>query len=90
MVARDMGITEDDFVASIARMVAAGDFEVAARACAWAQASYPESGRVAEVRKQVFLMLIQKYQMLNPFKLTMYANTIGIPVPQLPAVKAGE
>jgi hypothetical protein len=63
-------------------MVNAGDFELAGQLADWAAIQYPGSGRIQEVRKEAFLQLKQKWQLLNVFKFAMYSEHIDDPTPQ--------
>ncbi|HEV3036560.1 MAG TPA: MBL fold metallo-hydrolase [Candidatus Angelobacter sp.] len=75
-------LSDFDLACAIHNMVNAGDFELAGQLADWAAIQYPGSGRIQEVRKEAFLQLKQKWQLLNVFKFAMYSEHIDDPTPQ--------
>jgi glyoxylase-like metal-dependent hydrolase (beta-lactamase superfamily II) len=74
---------EDAVARAIERMLEAGDFTLARRTLAWVAPHFPKSDRLASLRTQAHLRLMEQYQTLNAFKFLWYAQDAGIEVPPL-------
>lgn len=83
-----LGISDTEIAAAAEHMVADGKHELAASVLAWAQARFPNSARLAEVRRLAYLKLMEKYQEFNPFKFILYSAQSGQSVPQISAPPA--
>lgn len=77
-----LNLSQDDLAEGIEKMVISGAYELAARIAEWAFTQYPNSMKLKDVRKEAFLQLKQKWELLNVFKFVMYSEHISEPTPQ--------
>jgi glyoxylase-like metal-dependent hydrolase (beta-lactamase superfamily II) len=84
LFSRYLQLSPEQIAVAVNTMMANGDHELACRTANWALTQYPDSPVLIEARRKGFLMLKQKWQMVNVFKFVMYSETIANPTPQLP------
>jgi len=78
-----LGISERQLVKAIERMIADGNYELAATTLEWTKGRFAQSKSLEDARRLTYLKLMEKYQEFNPFKFIIYAGQIGAQVPQL-------
>jgi len=83
-----LGVTESQLSQGIARMIADGQYELAANALDWARGRYSESAPLKSMERVAYLKLMEKYQEFNPFKFIIYSGRGGLDLPQLPPLMA--
>jgi glyoxylase-like metal-dependent hydrolase (beta-lactamase superfamily II) len=84
LFSRYLQLSPEQIAVVVNKMIANGDLELAGKTVDWALTQYPDSAVLLRARQNAFLMLKQKWQMLNVFKFVMYSETIANPTPQLP------
>ena len=67
----------------IQTMIERGDLELAARTVTAAIAQNPENKDLTDVKVRAYSKLIEKYQLINPFKYIIYSDRIGRETPPL-------
>ena len=82
MLTHYFGVSENNMISSIEKMVQSGDYELALKASTWALTQY-NSSEIKALRKQTFLKLKEKNQFANPFKFIIYSEMAGDETPQL-------
>src|SRR4030095_6427126 len=78
-----LGISERQLVKATERMIADGNYELAATTLEWTKGRFAGSKSLDNVRRLTYLKLMEKYQEFNPFKFIIYSGQIGAQVPQL-------
>ena len=78
-----LGVSERQLVKAIERMIADGNYELAAATLEWTKGRFADSKSLDNVRRLTYLKLMEKYQEFNPFKFIIYSGQIGAQVPQL-------
>jgi glyoxylase-like metal-dependent hydrolase (beta-lactamase superfamily II) len=84
LFSRYLGLSGEQLATAMDRMIANGDLELAGQLGDWGITQYPDNRPLLQNRHRAFLMLKQKWQLLNVFKFTMYSEHIGDPTEQLP------
>lgn len=84
LFSRYLGISGERLAVAIDRMITNGDLELAGQVGDWGITQYPDNGPLLQARRRAFLMLKQKWQLLNVFKFVMYSEHIGDVTDQLP------
>ena len=74
-----LGVSEGRLEDGVRRMIADGRYELAAKALGWAKASgrLPTSASLAELERQVYFKLAEKYQGYSPFKYILYSKRMA-------------
>lgn len=85
---RYLRLSPEQIAVAVNTMIANGDLELAGRTVDWALTQYPDSQVLRQAARKAFLMLKQKWQMVNVFKFVMYSEHIANPTPQLPLGEA--
>jgi glyoxylase-like metal-dependent hydrolase (beta-lactamase superfamily II) len=80
---RYLGLSPEEISTAVNRMIANGDLELAGRTADWALYGFPGSDVLQKIRRKAYLHLVQKWQVVNPFKFLMYAEHVEAPVHQL-------
>ena len=80
-----LGVSESQLASAAERMVSDGRHELAAQVLRWGQPRFPNSTRLAGVRRVVYLKLMEKVQQVDPFKFILYAREIDQSTPQIGA-----
>jgi glyoxylase-like metal-dependent hydrolase (beta-lactamase superfamily II) len=70
------GISERQLVNATKRMIADGNYELAAATLDWARGRFPESQSLKEQERLTYLKLMEKYQQFNPFKFIVYSGQL--------------
>src|SRR5215470_15434247 len=78
-----LGISERQLVKAIERMIADGNYELAATTLEWTKGRFTGNKPLDDLRRVTYLKLMEKYQEFNPFKFIIYSGQIGVQVPQL-------
>jgi glyoxylase-like metal-dependent hydrolase (beta-lactamase superfamily II) len=78
-----LGISERQLVRVVERMIADGNYELAATTLEWTKGRFAGSKSLDDARRLTYLKLMEKYQEFNPFKFIIYSGQIGAQVPQL-------
>ena len=78
-----LGISERQLVKAAERMIADGNYELAATALEWTKGRFAQSKSLDDARRLTYLKLMEKYQEFNPFKFIIYSGQIGAQVPQI-------
>ena len=78
-----LGVSERQLVKTIERMIADGNYELAATTLEWTKGRFAGSKSLDNVRRLTYLKLMEKYQEFNPFKFIIYSGKIGTQVPQM-------
>ncbi len=69
-----LGVSESRLADAVKRMIADGNYELAAKALEWTKARRPESRSLSELERQVYFKLCEKYQGFSPFKFIVYTD----------------
>jgi len=69
-----LGVSESRLTDAVKRMMADGNYELAAKALEWTKGRFPESRSLSELERQVYFKLCEKYQNFSPFKFIIYTN----------------
>ena len=72
-----LGVSESHLTEAVKRMIADGNYELAAEALDWTRARFPGSGPLAELDRQVAFKLMEKYQGYSPFKYILYSGRMS-------------
>jgi hypothetical protein len=80
-----LGVGEAQIVGAVERMLADGRHELAAQTLRWAQARLPDSPRLAALRRDTYLKLMEHYQAYSPFKFIIYSAQAGQALPPVSA-----
>ena len=71
------GLSEDQVVRGLEKMLKGGDIELALQMAVAAELSFPESQPIADLRIQAADLLRGSYQFLDPFKFVVYTEMAG-------------
>jgi glyoxylase-like metal-dependent hydrolase (beta-lactamase superfamily II) len=82
-------LSEDQVVNAAERLIADGNYELAAKLLAWSEARLGQRPGLERVERSVYLKLMEKNQNTNPFKYILYSGRFGVQTPQL-ALPAGK
>lgn len=82
-----LGVSEGQLVKTVERLNADGKYELAASLLESAGDRFDRSSSVANVKRLVYLKLMEKHQNTDPFKFIIYAGKIGEHTPQMTATK---
>jgi glyoxylase-like metal-dependent hydrolase (beta-lactamase superfamily II) len=88
-----LGVSEGQLVKAVKRLVADGQYELAASLVESSGGRFANSVSMAEARRLVYLKLIEKHQNADPFKFIIYSAKIGEQTPQMagtPHLKSGQ
>jgi glyoxylase-like metal-dependent hydrolase (beta-lactamase superfamily II) len=69
-----LGVSESRLADAVRRMIADGNYELAAKALEWTRGRFPESRPLSELERQVYFKLAEKYQGYSPFKYIVYTG----------------
>jgi glyoxylase-like metal-dependent hydrolase (beta-lactamase superfamily II) len=69
-----LGVSESRMAEAVQRMIADGNYELAAKALDWTRGRFPESRSLSELERQVYFKLAEKYQGYSPFKYILYTG----------------
>jgi glyoxylase-like metal-dependent hydrolase (beta-lactamase superfamily II) len=69
-----MGVSEGRLVDGVKRMVADGNYELAAEALGWTKDRFANSRALSELEREVYFKLAEKYQNFSPFKFIVYTD----------------
>jgi glyoxylase-like metal-dependent hydrolase (beta-lactamase superfamily II) len=78
-----LGASERQLVKAIERMIADGNYELAATTLEWTKGRFAQSKSLDDARRLTYLKLMEKYQEFNPFKFIIYSGQVGAQVPQI-------
>lgn len=67
-----LGISERQLVRVVERMIADGNYELAATTLEWTKGRFAGSKSLDDARRLTYLKLMEKYQEFNPFKFIIY------------------
>jgi glyoxylase-like metal-dependent hydrolase (beta-lactamase superfamily II) len=82
-----LGVSEPQMRAAAQRMIADGQYELAAMALDWTSPRFGESRPFVEVKRLAYRKLAEKYQEFNPFKFILYSGKAGDEIPQMQPAK---
>jgi hypothetical protein len=69
-----LGVSESRLADAVRKMIADGNYELAARALDWTRGRFPNSRSLSELERQVYFKLAEKYQGSSPFKYIVYTD----------------
>jgi glyoxylase-like metal-dependent hydrolase (beta-lactamase superfamily II) len=69
-----IGVSESRLEGAVQRMIADGNYELAAKALGWTKDRFPNSRALSELERQVYFKLAEKYQNSSPFKYIVYTD----------------
>ena len=69
-----LGVSESRLAGAVRRMIADGNYELAAEALDWTKGRFPRSHSLSELEQQVYFKLCEKYQGFSPFKFIVYTD----------------
>ena len=69
-----LGVSESRLANAVKRMIADGNYELAAKALDWTKGRFPKSRSLNELERQVYFKLCEKYQGFSPFKFIVYTD----------------
>jgi hypothetical protein len=69
-----MGVSEGRVADGVKRMIADGNYELAARALSWTKDRFPNSRALSELEREVYFKLAEKYEGFSPFKYIVYTD----------------
>jgi len=74
-----LGVSESRLADAVERMIADGNYELAAKALGWARASgrFPANGSLSRLEQRVYFKLAEKYQGFSPFKYIVYTDRMA-------------
>jgi len=76
-----LGISETRLAGAVRRMLDDGNYELAAQALEWSKGRFPGSRSLAELERQVYFKLAEKYQGFSPFKYIVYTQKMSQAAP---------
>src|SRR2546427_288897 len=82
-----LGVSERQLVKTVERLTADGKYELAASLLESAGDRFERSSSVANVKRLVYLKLMEKHQNTEPFKFIIYSGKIKEQTPQMTATK---
>jgi alkyl sulfatase BDS1-like metallo-beta-lactamase superfamily hydrolase len=78
-----LGLSERQLVRVLQRLVADGRYELAASLLESTESRFARSTAIADVKRLVYLKLMEKNQNTDPFKFIIYSAKIGEQMPQM-------
>jgi hypothetical protein len=69
-----LGVSESRLADAVRRMIADGNYELAAKALGWTKGRFPNDRSLAELERQVYFKLAEKYEGFSPFKYIVYTD----------------
>jgi glyoxylase-like metal-dependent hydrolase (beta-lactamase superfamily II) len=78
-----LGLSEKQLVRTVERLAADGKYELAASLLESSGSRFEHSTSVANVKRLVYLKLMEKHQNTDPFKFIIYSARIGEQTPQM-------
>jgi glyoxylase-like metal-dependent hydrolase (beta-lactamase superfamily II) len=82
-----LGVSENQLVRTVERLVADGKYELAAALLESCGNRFEGSSSVANAKRLVYLKLMEENQNTDPFKFIIYSGKIGEQTPQMTAAK---
>jgi glyoxylase-like metal-dependent hydrolase (beta-lactamase superfamily II) len=82
-----LGLSEKQLVRTVERLAADGKYELAASLLESSGSRFEHSTSVANVKRLVYLKLMEKHQNTDPFKFIIYSARIGEQTPQMTSGK---
>jgi glyoxylase-like metal-dependent hydrolase (beta-lactamase superfamily II) len=82
-----LGITEGQLVKTVERLAADGKYELAASLLESSGKRFDGSPSFANVKRLVYLKLMEKHQNMDPFKFIIYSSRISEKTPQIASGK---
>ncbi|PYX49984.1 MAG: hypothetical protein DMG76_35995 [Acidobacteria bacterium] len=82
-----LGVSERQLVKTVERLTADGKYELAASLLESAGDRFERSSSVANVKRLVYLKLMEKHQNTDPFKFIIYSGKIREQTPQMTSTK---
>ena len=82
-----LGLSEKQLVRTVERLAADGKYELAASLLESSGSRFEHSTSVADVKRLVYLKLMEKNQNTDPFKFVIYSGRIGEQTPQIASGK---
>jgi len=82
-----LGVSESQLVKTVERLTADGKYELAASLVESSGDRFARSVPVTNVKRLVYLKLMEKHQNTDPFKFIIYSAKIGEQTPQMAAPK---
>ncbi len=78
-----LGVSEKQLVSTVERLAADGKYELAANLLESCGNRFAGSSSVANVKRLVYLKLMEEHQNMDPFKFIIYSGMIGEKTPQM-------
>jgi alkyl sulfatase BDS1-like metallo-beta-lactamase superfamily hydrolase len=78
-----LGVTEGQLVKTLERLAADGKYELAASLLQSCGKRFAGSPSVANIKRLIYLKLIEKHQNTDPFKFIIYSSRISEQTPQI-------
>jgi alkyl sulfatase BDS1-like metallo-beta-lactamase superfamily hydrolase len=78
-----LGLSERQLVRAVERLAADGKYELAASLLESSESRFEHSTSVANVKRLVYLKLMEKHQNTDPFKFIIYSGKIGEQISQI-------
>lgn len=72
-----LGVSESHLADAVKRLIADGNYELAAEVLDWTRGRFPGSRPLAELDRQVAFRLMEKYQGYSPFKYILYSGRMS-------------
>ncbi len=76
-----LGVSQDQMVGAAKRMIADGNYELAAEALDWTRGRFAVSQSFRDQERLAYEKLMEKYQAFNPFKFIIYSWRAESPPP---------
>jgi hypothetical protein len=76
-----LGVSEDQMVGAAKRMIADGNYALAAEALDWTRGRFAASQAFRDQERLAYQKLMEKYQAFNPFKFIVYSWRAESPPP---------
>lgn len=76
-----LGVSEGRLADAVRRMLADGNYELAAKALGWTRSRFSASRSLSELEQQVYFKLAEKYQSFSPFKFIVYTERMSTAAP---------
>ena len=76
-----LGVSEGRLADAVRRMLADGNYELAAKALGWTRHRFSASRSLSELEQQVYFKLAEKYQSFSPFKFIVYTERMSTAAP---------
>ncbi len=70
-------VSEGRLADAVRRMIADGNYELAAKALAWTRGRFPASKSLPDLERQVYFKLAERYQNFSPFKYIVYTERMS-------------